>query len=209
MKKSKKRIILVFLGVLIIIILSLALTFYFSLMGNPFVMWQQKQEVLNIYNNRYTEGFRVIDSHYDYKRGEYFYTLEPIKNPDFKFSTSVFESTHHDVYAELRAESFIRHKVEHALDDYFDPRTTSLNVHEQYGTQGNTESDVLTRLRQKEYVLSVSIDVDQLDPEAIDDTTFELGHTIDNLMDSPIGSLKLRVMAYDGTNYHFSEADIR
>lgn len=172
-------------------------------------MWQEKQKVLNIYENRYTKSFRVIDSHYDYKRGEYFYTLEPKDNPDFKFRTSVFESAHHDVYAELRAESVIRHKVEHALDDYFDPRATSLNVHEQYGTQGNTESDVMTRLSQKEYVLNVTVDVDLLDPEVIDDATFELGQWIDSLMDLPIGSLKLRVMAYDGTNYHFSAIDIR
>lgn len=209
MRKSNKRILLIFLGVLIIIMLSFALTFYFSFVGNPFVMWQQKQEVLKIYDSRYSEGFRVIDSHYDYKRGEYFYTLEPKGNPDFKFRTSVFESADHDVYAELRAESFIRNKVKNALDDYFNPHTTSLNVHEQYDTPGSTESDVFVRLSQKGYVLSVGTDVDLLDPEAIDTATVALGHAIDNLMDSPIGSLKLRVGAYDGTNYHFFEVDIR
>lgn len=209
MKKFRKQIILVFMGVLILVMLSLTLSFYFSLMGNPFVMWQEKQKVLNIYESRYTDGFRVIDSQYDYKRGEYFYTLEAKDNPDFKFRTSVFESSHHDVYGELRAESLIRHKVEPALDDYFDPRTTSLNVHEQYGTQGNTESDVMTRLSQKEYVLSVSVDVDLLVPKAIDDTTFELGKAIDKLMDLHIHRLKLRVAAYDGSNYHFSEVEIR
>lgn len=209
MKTTKRRIILIFLGILAIIILSVIAYFYVALSGNPIVMWQQKQAVLRIYEDRYDEDFIVIRSDYDYKRGEYFYTLEPEDYPHFKFNTSVYESTQHDVYAELRAEDFIRQTVEEALKNSLDFQAATLNIHEQHTTSADTESDVLKRVLQNDYVISISMDVDQLDPGAVDAAAIDMGHKIDIALNATLGGLKLRVSAYDGTNYHFAEVDIR
>jgi hypothetical protein len=209
MKLTKKRIILVVLGILAIAILSVAAYLYLSLSGNPIVMWQQKLAVLRIYEDRYDEDFKVIRSNYDYKQHQYFYTLEPEANPGFKFTTSVDESRQRDLYAELRAEDFIRQIVEEALKNSLDPETSTMNIHEEYNTSGGTESDVLKRLGQNRYVISISIDVEPLDPEAVDAATIEMGHKIDSALDATLGGLKLRLSVYDGTNYHFGFADIR
>jgi len=214
MKITKKRIILTILGITAIAFLSVAAYFYVALSGNPIVKWQEKQAVLRIYEDRYDEeDFKVIRSHYDYKRGEYFYTLEPEENPHLKFTTSVYESAEHDLYAELRAEDFIRQSVEDALNGLPDPLVTSLtttmNIHEQHTTSADAESDVLKRLRQNTYVISVSMDVDLLDTEAVDAATIEMGHKIDTALDTTVGGLNLRVSVYDGDNYHFSDVNIR
>ena len=209
MKTRKKRIILIVLGIIAIAILSVIAYFYVALSGNPIVMWQQKRAVLRIYEDRYDEDFNVIRSSYDYKRGEYFYTLEPEGYPHFKFNTTVNESTQHDVYAELRAEGFISQIVEEALKNRLDFQAATLNIHEQHTTSAATESDVLKRLRQNAYVISISMDVDQLNPEAVDAAAKEMGHKIDSALESTLGGLKLRVSVYDGTDYHFSEVDIR
>lgn len=210
MKKSTKRILLIVLGIIAIALLSFISYFYVALSGNPIVKWQEKQTVLRIYEDRYDdEDFKVIRSNYDYKRGEYFYTLEPEENPHLKFTTSVYESTGHDLYAELRAENFIRQIVEDALNGTFDPLTTTMNIHEQHTTIADAESDVLKRLRQNTYVISVSMDVDLLDTEAVDAATIEMGHKIDTALDTTVGGLKLRVSVYDGDNYHFSDVNLR
>jgi flagellar basal body-associated protein FliL len=209
MKLTKKRIILIILGVLAIVILSTVAYLYFSLSGNPIVMWQQKQAVLRIYEERYDENFKVIRSNYDYKQHKYFYTLEPEENSDFQFTTSVYESRQRDPYAELRAEDFIRQIVEEALTNSLNPQTTTMNIYEEYDAAGDTESDVLKRLGQNRYVISINIDVELLDSEEVDAATIEMGHKIDSALDTSLGGLKLRVSVYDGTNYHFGFVDIR
>jgi hypothetical protein len=209
MKLTKKSIILIILGALSIAILLIVAYLYFSLSGNPIVMWQQKQAVLHIYEDRYDEDFKVIRSNYDYKQHKYYYTLEPEENSDFQFTTSVYESRQRDLYAELRAEDFIRQIVEEALTNILNPQTTTMSIHEEYDAAEGTESDLLKRLSQNRYVISISIDVDLLDSEVVDAATIEMGHKIDSALDTSLGGLKLRVSVYDGTNYHYSFVDIR
>lgn len=213
MKKTTKRTILIVLGIIAIAILSFISYFYVALSGNPIVKWQKKQAVLRIYEERYEENFKVVRSHYDYKRREYSYTLEPEENPQFKFNTSVYESTQRDLYAELRAEDFIRQTVDDALKNSLDPLVTSLtssmNIYEDNNTIDGTESDVLNRLRENHYVIRVSMDVDLLDTAAVDAAAIDMGREIDRALDTTVGSLKLSISVYDGTNYHFSDVDIR
>ncbi len=209
MKITKKRILLAVLGIIVITILSFITYFYVALSGNPIVKWQKKQVILRIYEDRYEEDFKVIRSHYDYKRGDYFYTLEPVENPQLKFNTSVYESTQRDLYAELRAEDVIRQAVEDALNGLLDPQSSTMNIYEEHNTLGGTETDVHKRLRENHYVISISRDVDLLDPGAVDAATMDMGQRIDTALGAAVGGLTLRVSVYDGDNYHFSDVDIR
>ncbi len=209
MKLTKINIILTVLGILVIAIVSVAAYFYVSLSGNPLVMWQQKKAVLRIYEERYEEEFRVTRSHYDYKRYEYSYTLEPAENPGFIFTTSVSEARQRDLYAKLRAEDFIRKNIEEALKDNLDPDVSSINIHEEFDAVNTTESDVLKRLGQNNYVISISMDTDLLTPDALEAAAIEMGRYIDSALNIPLGSLKLRLSVYDGASYQFSFIDIR
>jgi hypothetical protein len=206
---KRKNAFILTLIILAIAFMTVVSYLYISFSGNPIVMWHQKQAVLRIYKDRYYEDFKVIGSNYDYKQQKYFYTLEPEENPGFIFTTSVYESRQNDLYAKLRAEDFIRQIVEESLKNSLNPHNTTMRVHEEYDAAGGTETDVLKRLGQNRYVISISIDVEVLDPEAVGAATIEMGHKIDRTLDTTLGGLKLRVSVYDGTNYHFGFADIR
>ncbi len=82
MTKSWKKWVLRFFILIVVIFLSIVAYFYIALMGNPFVIWQQKRAVVKIYEDRYQEPFDVMDSNYDYKRNEYAVVISPKSNPE-------------------------------------------------------------------------------------------------------------------------------
>jgi hypothetical protein len=60
-------------------------------------------------------------------------------------------------------------------------------------------------LSQNDYTIYFSWDAAAIDEENVDHILEEIAQKIAHKLTAPVGSIKLRVSVYDGTNYYFSE----
>lgn len=205
MKKRSKTIVLGILGLLALIFLSFVLYFYFALSGNPIQQWQERRAIIKFFEGRHDEDFSVVRTDYDYKRSEFEFTLVSKAHPDLEFRTTLNETTRVDKYAERRSEDFLYVTIGEALGSDYEPLAYHVNVHEDYTSPGPLEPDLYKRLSQNDYTIDFSWDASAIDGENVDQILEEMAQKIAHRLTAPVGSMKLRVSVYDGTNYYFSE----
>ena len=205
MKKRGKTIVLGILGLLALALLSFVINFYIALSGNPIHQWQERREIIKFFESRHDEDFSVVRSDYDYKRSEFEFTLISNAHPDLEFRTTLNETTRVDKYAELRSEDFLYATIGKALGSDYDHLAYHVNVHEDLFSPGLLESDLNKRLSQNDYTIDFSWDTDAIDEGHADQILEEMAQKIAHRLTVPVGSMKLRVSIYDGTNYYFSE----
>lgn len=205
MKKRGKTIVLGILGLLALVLLSFVLYFYFALSGNPLHRWQERREIIKFFENRHDEDFSVVRTDYDYKRSEFEFTLISKAHPDLEFRTTLNETSRVDKYAELRSEDFLYATISKALGSDYDHLAYHVNVYEDLFSLGLLEPDLYKRLSQNEYTIDFSWDAAAIDEGNVNQILEEMAQKIAHRLTAPVGSLKLRVSVYDGTNYYFSE----
>lgn len=115
------------------------------------------------------------------------------------------ETTRVDKYAERRSEEFLYETIGKALGSDDDPLAYHVNVYEDYFSPGLLEPDLNKRLSQNDYTVDFSWDAAAIDERHVDQILQEIAQKIAHGLTVPVGSLKLRVSVYDGTNYYFSE----
>lgn len=209
MKINYKRILIKLLLALIVSIAAFALYFYFQLSGNPIEGWQEKRAVLKIYEERYGEEFEVTDTSYDYKRGEFSFTMHPESEPVISFRTTLDETGRIDSYGSLRAENYIRDLVFESLGSEYEYLEYTCYVYEHYDSRGNMEADLMTRLGMNDYVVDFSWDVEKINSEEIDAAFGEIVEKISERLVDPIGSLTIRVGVFDGNDYYHLQKYLR
>lgn len=205
MKKSWKKVVLVFLGVLLAIILSLVIYFYLALEGNPLVRWQERREVLGIFEEVYGQNFTVVSSSYDYKRGEFDFVLYSEENPSITFRTSLDQTMYKDAYGEARSRSFVCELVTEALGSDFDYLDYHMNVFEDYKAEDPFETDLIKRIEMNSYVADFSWDVRKVDAAKVDAILEELTERIEDGLGLLSMEIKVRVGVYDGREYYFND----
>jgi len=154
---------------------------------------------------RYIEDFSVVRSDYDYKRSEFEFTLISKAHPDLEFRTTLNETTRVDKYAERQSKDFLYATIGNALGSDYDHLAYRVNVYEDLFSPGLLELDLNKRLSQNDYTIDFSWDAAAIDEGHVDQFLEEIAQKIAHKMTAPVGSLKLRVSVYDGTNYYFSE----
>ena len=80
-----------------------------------------------------------------------------------------------------------------------------MNVYEDLFSTGLLEPDLNKRLSQNDYTIDFSWDATAIDEGQVDQILEEIAQKIAHKLTTPVGSMKLRVSVYDGTNYYFSE----
>lgn len=205
MNSRAKRAFLITMSFLVIVILSFLLHFYFSFSGNPVVRVLESRAVIQFYVNRHDEDFKVIRSSYDYKRGEFSFQVAPSHQPDLTFVTTREETSRIDQYSRTQAINYLRTVLTEGLSSDIALLANLVNVSEELTSPHVLEKDVQERLRVNSHVVSFSWDVQIIDEQAVNDALKIIEVAIAERLDVPVGSLKIRVTVYDGTNYHFSE----
>jgi len=205
MKKRGKTIVLGILGLLALVLLSFVINFYIALSGNPIHQWQERREIIKFFESRYNEDFSVVRTNYGYKRKEFEFTLISKLHPDLEFRTTLNETTRVDKYAERRSEDFLYATIGKALGSDYDHLTYHVNVYEDLFSQGLLEPDLNKRLSQNDYTIDFSWDATAIDEGQVDQILEEIAQKIAHKLTTPVGSMKLRVSVFDGTDYYFSE----
>jgi len=208
MKKRSKTIVLGILGLLALALLSFVINFYIALSGNPIHQWQERREIIKFFESRYNEDFSVVRTDYGYKRKEFEFTLISKAHPDLEFRTTLNETNRVDKYAERRSEDFLYATIGKALGSDYDHLAYHVNVYEDLFSTGLLEPDLNKRLSQNDYTVDLSWDAAAINEEDVDQILEEIAQKIAHRLTVPVGSLKLRVSVYDGTNYYFSEATL-
>jgi len=167
--------------------------------------WQEQREIIKFFESRYDEDFSVVRTDYGYKRKEFEFTLISKTHPDLEFRTTLNETTRVDKYAERRSEDFLYATIGKALGSDYDHLAYHVNVYEDLLSTGLLEPDLNKRLSHNEYTIDFSWDVAAIDEENVDQILEEMAQKISHKLTVPVGSMKLRVSVYDGTNYYFSE----
>ena len=209
MKRPLKRIILSILGILAIQVLAFALYFYIALSGNPIEKWREQRAVLNFYESRYDEDFKVIAADYDYKRNEFEFRLTPKNHSDLEFDSTLDETSRIDQYGAARSKAFLYDILSKAFGSDFDNLEFRVNVYESYDSQGIQETDLYSRLGQNEYVVDISWDAPELEPTKIDASFNEMVHRISDKLVTPVGSLKIRASVYNGKDFYHVDRVLR
>src|SRR5690554_2300428 len=142
-----KKIVLFALGVLTAIVLFFGLNLYLALEGSPFEKWQERREVVGIYEEAYGREFVVEESNFDYKRNEFEFTLYPEDDPDMTFRTTLNTMRYKDAYGEVRSRSHIHEIVSEALGSDFDYLDYTMNVFEEHNPTDVIEPNLLERIR--------------------------------------------------------------
>ncbi len=185
--------------------LSLGLSYYFALSGNPIAGWREERAVRSFYEGRYHMSFDVLKSNYDYKRGEFSFDLTPEKNPEHHFTTTLYETNHRDVYGETRATAYLRRQIADTLTMDDSVEAFRFHVSENYDSPAPMETDLMKRLGQNQYTISFSFDVAHLGSSALETLFDDVRGHVESAMDVPVGGLTLRLSAYDGTDYAHEE----
>ena len=205
MKINWKKIVIFALGVLTAIVLFFYINLYLALEGSPFEKWQERKEVVRIYEEAYGKEFMVEESNFDYKRNEFEYTLYPEDDPDMTFRTSLNTMRYKDVYGEVRSRSYIHEIVSETLGSDFDYLDYTMNVFEGPNPTDVFEPDLLKRLPKNSYTVDFSWDVDRVVSNEIDAVFEDIVARLDNAMDVELGELKVRASVYDGEDYYFKD----
>lgn len=108
-------------------------------------------------------------------------------------------------YDYKRSEDFLYATIGKALGSDYDHLAYHVNVYEDLFSPGLLEPDLNKRLSQNEYTIDFSWDAAAIDEENVDQILEEIAQKIAHRLTAPVGSMKLRVSVYDGTNYYFSE----
>ncbi len=205
MKRNWKKILLIVLGVLAAIIISIVLYFYIALSGNPIEKWQERSAVVNLYEDRYNQDFKVERSSYDYKRGEFEFVLYPAEDPDITFRTSLDQTRYTDAYGEARSRRYLSNILSEALGSDFDYLDYHMNVYEEYLAEDAFETDLEKRIGMNSYVVDFSWDVEKIDTDEIDSVFQDITNRIENALDISVGEIKIRIGVYDGTDYYHKD----
>jgi hypothetical protein len=208
MKINYKRILIKLLFALVVSIAAFVLYFYVQLSGNPIEGWQEKRDVLKIYEDRYGEDFEVTDTSYDYKRGEFSFTMHPESEPVTSFRTTLDEAGMMDAYGSLRAENYIRNLIVESLGSEYEYLEYTFNVYEHYDSPGIMETDLKTRLGMNNYVVDFSWDVEKIDSDDIDAVFGDMVERISINLTDPVGSILIRVGVYDGKDYYHNQTEL-
>jgi len=200
-----KKIILFALGVLTAIVLYFGINLYLALEGSPFEKWQERREVVRIYEEAYGQEFVVKESNFDYKRNEFEFTLYSEDAPDMTFRTSLNTMAYKDVYGEVRSRSHIQGIVTEALGSDFDYLDFNMNVFEDHNPTEVFEPDLIKRLSINSYTVDFSWDVERIDSEEIDTVFDDIVTRIEDALHMELEDLKVRASVYDGEDYYFKE----
>lgn len=167
--------------------------------------WQERREIIKFFESRYNEDFSVVRTNYGYKRKEFEFTLISNTHSELEFRSTLNETTRVNKYAERRSEDFLYATIGKALGSDYDPLAYHVNVYEDLFSTGLLEPDLNKRLNQNDYTIDFSWDAAAIDEETVDQVLEEIAQKIAHKLTAPVGSMKLRVSVYDGTNYYFSE----
>jgi len=203
-----KKILLFTLGVLTAIVLFFGINLYLALEGSPFEKWQERREVVRIYEEAYGKEFVVEESNFDYKRNEFEFTLYPEDDPDMTFRTSLNTMRYKDTYGEVRSRSHIHGMVTEALGSDFDYLDYTMNVFENHSPTDVFEPDLLKRLSMNSYTVDFSWDVEEIDSAEIDSVFEDIVARIEDALHVELGELKVRSSVYDGEDYYFNDTVI-
>jgi hypothetical protein len=203
-----KKILLFVLGVLTAIVLFFYINLYLALEGSPFEKWQERKEVVRIYEEAYGQEFVVEESNFDYKRNEFEYTLYPEDNPAMTFRTSLNTMRYKDVYGEVRSRSHIHEIVSEALDSDFDYLGYTMNVFEDHNPTDVFEPNLMKRLSMNNYTVDFRWDVEEIDSAETDAVFEDIVARIEDALNVEIGKLKVRSSVYDGEDYYFNDTVI-
>jgi len=203
-----KKIVLFALGVLTAIILYFGARLYLALEGNPFEKWQERREVVRIYEEAYGKEFEVEESNFDYKRNEFEFTLYPADDPDMTFRTTLNTMAYKDTYGEVRSRSYIHEMVSEALGSDFDYLGYTMNVFENHNPTDVFEPDLYKRFSINSYTVDFSWDVEKIDGNEIDAVFEDIVSRIDDAINMDLEELKVRSSVYDGEDYYFKDTVI-
>lgn len=207
MKINYKKFLLIILAAIILLVGAFAAYFHVQLSGNPIDGWKEKRSVLSIYEDRYGEDFKVVDTSYSYKRHEFTFTMHPADDPELKFRTTLDEAGRKDAYGNLRAVVHITELVRDALGSDYDYLEYSLNIYEEYDSPGVLETDLSKRLAMSEYTIDFRWDVEVIESAEIEAIFNEMVNKIEYAIIDPFGSLTIRLSVYDGEDYYFSDIE--
>ncbi|WP_422485406.1 hypothetical protein [Gudongella sp. DL1XJH-153] len=205
MKRNRKKVLLIVLGVITAIILSIVLYFYIALSGNPIEMWQKRSAVVNLFEDRYNQEFKVERSSYDYKRGEFDFVLYPENDPSLTFRSSLDQARYEDAYGEARSRRYIRNIITESLGADFDYLDYRMSVYEEYLAEDAFETDLVRRIQMNSYVIDFSWDVEKIDSDGIDAVFEDIANRIENALDISVGEIKIRIGVYDGVDYYHKD----
>ncbi|WP_409228817.1 hypothetical protein [Gudongella sp. SC589] len=208
MKMNWKKIVIFALGVLTAIVLFFGINLYLALEGSPFEKWQERREVVRIYEEAYGQEFVVEESNFDFKRNEFEFTLYPKDDPDITFRTSLNTMRYKDAYGEVRSRSYIHEMVSEALGSDFDYLGYTMNVFEDRNSSYVFEPDLQRRLAMNSYTVDFSWDVEKIDSNEIDPVFEDIVSRIDDAIDFDVEELKVRSSVYDGEDYYFKDTVI-
>jgi len=203
-----KKIVIFALGVLTAIVLFFGINLYLALEGSPFEKWQERREVVRIYEEAYGQEFVVEESNFDFKRNEFEFTLYPKDDPDITFRTSLNTMRYKDAYGEVRSRSYIHEMVSEALGSDFDYLGYTMNVFEDRNSSYVFEPDLQRRLAMNSYTVDFSWDVEKIDSNEIDPVFEDIVSRIDDAIDFDVEELKVRSSVYDGEDYYFKDTVI-
>lgn len=209
MKKKSTLVIFSVLGLIGLAVLAFMISFSFELSGNPLERFRQQREILQFYESRYDEDFKVIRSSYDYKRNEFSFRIASKNHPELFFTSTLDEAETIDKYAAARCIDYLHQIMSEALGDDFADLQHRINIHEKYEPSSKLERDLETRLNQNHYVVDISWDTPTLDPLQVDALFADMTQRISQRLDKPVGGLRIRAGVYDGKNYYHTDTDLR